>query len=166
MKKTIFVFALVYLNFYTNNCFSQNKSTNTEYLTDQAGNSYKTVRIGNHVWMAENLKTNRYANGDEIKFENKVSWYIGDPIFVVLKNGQYLYSWEAIKDNRGIAPQGWHVPTPSEWQELISYCRNNADLKSTTGWPSAEYGGYYSTITCPNCRNWNSEYKRKVACNV
>ena len=143
-----------------------NPGYNGEYFTDQSGNSYKTVKIGNRVWMAENLKTTRYVNGDEIKFETKVSWYIGEPILVALYSGQFLYSWEAINDNRGIAPKGWHVPTPSEWEELISYCRNNADLKSTSGWPVAEYGGYYSIISCPNCKNWNSEYKRKVACNV
>jgi uncharacterized protein (TIGR02145 family) len=138
---------------------------NVGSFTDQSGNSYKTVKIGNQIWMAENLRTTRYSNGENIEF-GKASWYIDDPMYISLTNGQYLYSWEAIKDGRGIAPQGWHVPSKSEWEVLYSYCRSNADLKSKTGWPIAEYGGYYKTVTCPNCSNWNSEYRRKVACHV
>ena len=160
----IFLFTSLMMSF--SSLAQNNGSYSGEYFTDQSGNSYKTVKIGNQIWMAENLRTNRYKNGEEIEFRSEVRTITFDPIFVALRNGQFLYSWEAVNNRRGIAPQGWHVPTPSDWEELISNCRNNADLKSTTGWPVAEFGGYATTITCPNCKNWNSEYKRKVACHV
>ena len=137
-----------------------------EYFTDQSGKSYKTVTIGNQVWMAENLKTDRYANGDPIEYATSVSWFVSEAIHCEITNGQNLYSWEAIKDNRGIAPQGWHVPTPGEWKELMSYCRSSADLKSTSGWPDKDYGGHYSITGCSNCSGWSSEYRSKWTYNV
>lgn len=157
MKKIFISFLSFSILFLSNNGFSQS-------FVDQSGNTYKTVKIGSHIWMAENLTTDRYANGEKIEFETSVGWYVSKPSYTSLTNGQFLYSWEAIKDSRGIAPEGWHVPTSSEWKELISYCNNPDDLKSAIGWPTNTIGGYYENILCPNCKNWNSEYKRKVAC--
>jgi len=140
---------------------------NENEFVDQLGRTYKTVKIGTHTWMAENLRTNRYSNGESIDYDTKVSSYVNKPIFVTLNNGQYLYSWEAVIDQRGIAPNGWHVPTPAEWEELIIHCKNGSDdLKSTSGFPTVESGDYYERINCPNCKNWNNEYRSKVACHV
>jgi uncharacterized protein (TIGR02145 family) len=118
-----------------NSSGAQTKSIGQTNLIISSGNAYKTVKIGTHIWMAENFKTTHFANGDLIqKSAENVGWYVNKPIFVELSNGQYLYSWEAIIDSRGIAPSGWHVPSPSEWEELISYCSSSSDIKSITGW--------------------------------
>ena len=92
--------------------------------TDQDGNSFHTVKIGNQTWMAENLRVTKYRYGTEIpklfgaeewqntssgaycKYSNNVDTY-GN-----------LYNWYAINDSRNIAPEGWHVPTDAEWKEL------------------------------------------------
>ena len=97
--------------------------------TDADGNHYAVVRIGNQTWMAENLKTTRYRNGDAIgtttgsipnDATSKYQWaYNGDENNVA-KYGR-LYTWYAATDSRNIAPAGWHVPTDAEWTILENY---------------------------------------------
>jgi len=88
---------------------------------------YKTVDIGNQVWMAENLKIKHYRNGDPIP--NVTSGSEWDKLSTGARcsynNNEnnaytygYLYNWFAITDNREIAPDGWHVPTDREWKYL------------------------------------------------
>jgi len=103
--------------------------TTTGTVTDIDGNVYKVVTIGNQVWMAENLRTTRYRNGDTIsttnpatldisnEIEPKYQWaYDGDERNVSTYGR--LYTWYALTDKRNIAPVGWHVPTDAEWRIL------------------------------------------------
>lgn len=101
------------------------------YVTDIDGNTYKTISIGNQVWMVENLKTTKFKNGESIpKVESNTAWansYVGsaycnynNEINNVEEYGQ-LYNWFAINDNRCIAPEGWHVASVDEWLILIEY---------------------------------------------
>lgn len=96
-------------------------------VTDAEGYSYKTVRIGQHVWMAENLRTARYANGDVIpEVLGNAAWltsttgatciYDADP--TMLSNYGRLYNFLAVEDGRGLCPYGWHVPSLDEWHTL------------------------------------------------
>ncbi len=98
-----------------------------ETLTDIDGNSYRTVRIGTQVWMAENLRVTHYRNGDSVPVvTDHAEWsklttgaccsYENDDAQVAELG--LLYNWFAVGDNRQIAPAGWHVPTDSEWQIL------------------------------------------------
>ena len=93
-------------------------------VTDSEGNIYKTIQIGTQVWMAENLKTTRYRNGDPIPN------IIGDGEWSGLNTGAYcyenfiygyFYNWYAVNDSRSIAPAGWHVPTEAEWTILTNF---------------------------------------------
>ena len=104
-------------------------------LTDLDGNVYKTITIGTQTWMAENLRTTKYRNGDAIpNITDNKSW-------AALTTGAYcnynntnnidtiaifgrLYNWSAATDNRIIAPLGWHVPSDSEWGLLKAYLGN------------------------------------------
>jgi len=88
----------------------------------------KTVTIGAKHWTAENLSTDRYRNGDQIP-------QVMDPVeWGSLKTGAWcyyenrdengvtygkLYNWYAVSDPRGLAPEGWHVASDIEWQELV-----------------------------------------------
>ena len=97
-------------------------------VTDKDGNVYKTIKIGNQWWMAENLKVTHYRNGDLIPNVTSNSEWIGLSTgaycaFINDANNEsetygYLYNWYAINDSRDIAPEGWHVPTDAEWKEL------------------------------------------------
>jgi len=96
-------------------------------VTDINGNVYKTIRIGNQVWMAENLKVTNFRNGDEISAgHSNQQWknlttgacsIYDNEKNNVNKYGR-LYNWYAVNDNRKIAPEGWHIPTDDEWKEL------------------------------------------------
>ena len=98
-----------------------------EPVTDIDGNTYKTVRIGDQVWMAENLTVTRYRNGDPLAGVTELDEW------VVLEAGAWcesdndpekgkaygkLYNWYAVNDPRGLAPEGWRVPTEEDWQTL------------------------------------------------
>ena len=97
-----------------------------EPLTDVDGNVYPTVNIGGQVWMAENLKVTHYRNGDEIPYWTWASVrtgayaYCNSDIVNVSPYG-LLYNWYAVNDPRHIAPEGWHVPSDTEWEVLVYY---------------------------------------------
>ena len=108
--------------------FNPDKTYGT--LTDFDGNSYKTIVIGTQTWMAENLKTTHYANGDEINhitenapWENATAgaWtYYGNNEAMNADYGK-LYNWLAVEDARNICPSGWHIPDDPEWEALLAY---------------------------------------------
>jgi uncharacterized protein (TIGR02145 family) len=98
-------------------------------IVDVDGNSYSSVKIGNQIWMVENLKVTHYRNGDDIlnDFESTIGaycWYNNDKIN---NEGIYgaLYNWYAVVDKRNICPSGWHVPTDEEWSILTDYLGGN-----------------------------------------
>jgi hypothetical protein len=93
-------------------------------VTDIDGNTYATIQIGTQVWMAENLRTTRYRNGDPIpNVTDKWKWgglsrgawchYENDPKYEV-PYGK-LYNWHTVSDARKMCPTGWHVPYEAEW---------------------------------------------------
>lgn len=113
--------------------FSCKKADNTTTgVTDKDGNVYKTVTIGSQEWMAENLKTTRYLNGDLIgtttsptsditgETAPKYQWPSGGDESSVSIYGR-LYTWYAVTDSRNVCPDGWHVPSNSEYTTLMTY---------------------------------------------
>jgi len=146
--------------------------------------NFKSVKIGNQVWMSENLNVERFRNGDLIpEAKTAEEWiaaanakrpawcyYDNNP-----KNGNKygkLYNWYAVNDRRGLAPAGWHVPTDYEWTILSTFLggENLAGnkMKSTSGWNdngngnnsngfSALPGGFRSSNgDFHNVGNWGS----------
>jgi uncharacterized protein (TIGR02145 family) len=113
-----------------------------ELITDIDKNQYGVVKIGVQYWMAHNLATTRYNNGDTIPNITIDSiWHAQtEPAFCWLYND----SSEAVKNNYGalyntfvaqtdsICPSGWHVPSDEEWNELEFYlARNGGNYDST-----------------------------------
>ena len=104
-------------------------------MVDQDGNTYKTIAIGSQLWMAENLRTAKYRNGDFIPNVKDNKWgglttgawahYENDSIFEC-PYGK-LYNWYAVADSRNVCPTGWHVPSDAEWITLINYIHPNSD---------------------------------------
>ncbi|MBN1781027.1 fibrobacter succinogenes major paralogous domain-containing protein [bacterium] len=117
-------------NFYKDNPLTSGSgyricvSAEDHIATDIDGNRYHTVRIGDQVWMAENLKVTRYRNGDEIPNMKDIGdWSLASIGARCDHNGNShhsfiygcLYNWYAATDPRNIAPKGWHVPSDDEW---------------------------------------------------
>ena len=111
--------------------FSKEKTTQTQdiattkstFTDSRDGKIYKTVKIGNQVWMAENLN---YNASDSKCYDNKESNCV--------KYGR-LYNWETA---RKACPSGWHLPTYKEWQILVSFAGGEKiaikKLKAKSGW--------------------------------
>lgn len=125
-------------------------------VKDAEGNIYPVVKIGNQIWMAENLRTEVFANGEPItqitsnRYWQKVSLFALDdstlseiwPVMCYMNNSKSkngaLYNWYVVTDERGVCPSGWHVPSTEEYQEMIDYLggMQNASkkLKSNLTW--------------------------------
>jgi uncharacterized protein (TIGR02145 family) len=103
-------------------------------ITDVDGNKYQTIKLGNQIWMAENLRTTHYRSGDpitttipdtkDINSEDnpKYQWALNGDESKVDKYGRF-YTWDAAVDTRNIAPLGWHLPTESDFDQLEDYLR-------------------------------------------
>ena len=109
-------------------CDKDKKETVTiEYGSgvDNNGNPFTTVRIGNQWWMAENLHSTLYQNGDTLEYISKedaaTQWnLIPSGAFTFHNDSLFgnLYNFRSIQDARKIAPKGWRVPTDADWIEL------------------------------------------------
>jgi len=101
----------------------------TETVKDIDGNEYKTVLIGNQLWMAENLRTTKFKNGKPIpKNSDPKSWktMMGGGYCIYennIKNAKaygFLYNWHAVRAQK-ICPVDWHVPSDGEWDTLALF---------------------------------------------
>ena len=99
------------------------------------GVRYKTVKIGNQCWMAENLRR-EISGGKYLCYNNDV---------LNCKRYGYLYNWNAAvgaftEKIQGICPKGWHIPTYAEWKTLYTVVGEAAKLKSQLGsWGNQVY---------------------------
>jgi len=99
------------------------------FIDNRDGKVYKTIVIGNQTWMAENLL---------FKDVNGGCWAYNDNDSLAEVYG-YLYDWETANN---VAPSGWHLPSKSEWEELINYlggeniAGGKIKLEDTTYWNS------------------------------
>ena len=123
-------------------------------LVDIDGNAYRTVVIGTQTWMAENLKVTKYRNEDnitDITISNvSYAWYNNTDGAYGYSNDSaenidtygMLYNWYAVDNSsdRYICPQGWHVPTDSEFSDLEDGLESNPGAKlkekGTVHWES------------------------------
>lgn len=94
------------------------------YLTDSRDSRvYRTVKVGSQVWMAQNLS-----------FKRDTSWILRDSLELGERYGR-LYQWASAMDTsapflqdvaeiqlpwRGACPQGWHLPSETEWSTLVN----------------------------------------------
>lgn len=142
-------------------------------LTDYDGNTYNAVLIGNQCWMKENLRTTHFADGALIPLlTNSTSslteayrYYPGNNSSYVAQRG-YLYNWTAAMHGssssntnpsnvQGVCPNGWHLPSRSEWGQMLdyvgskSYYRCGSDPKAISKALAGNSGwGNYNTTEC------------------
>ncbi len=120
----------------------------TSKARDYEGNLYKTVKLGTQCWTAENIRSTKYSNGENITYaSNPLDESNTDPLrYLPFAEADsvpiygYLYNWPAVmhgaaaNDNtpsevQGICPTGWHVPSYSEWQQLITFVNSKSEYQ-------------------------------------
>lgn len=148
-----------------NNTITQNYGTNCGTVADYDGNVYKTVVIGDQCWMRENLRTKHYSDGAEIvqgtsntsdpRYYNPYTSEAETQVYGLLYNRTAAWrgtnsstgSTENPSGLQGICPEGWHLPSPAEFDQMAAFlkydannlCGNNPDyigkaLASTEHW--------------------------------
>jgi uncharacterized protein (TIGR02145 family) len=143
-----------------------------DYLVDTRGsetNTYTIVKIGTQYWMAENLRATKYANGTAITYcttNDTDAWelestgayrIIGDNSEALASYGAYYNGYAVLSDN-GLAPEGWEVPTQTQWTKVRTAGGPTAANFKVTGslWATAGTNingfsaipcGYYSKAT-------------------
>ncbi len=113
-------------------------------VRDIDGNTYKTVQIGDQIWMAENLKVTHFNDGTAIKLvKDSSSWdRLNFPAYCFYENNSSspygaLYNFYAVETEK-LCPVGWHVPSNYEWNTLIKTIGGEQKagemLKATYSW--------------------------------
>ncbi len=114
--------------------------------------NYKTVQVGDLVWMAENLRVLTFRNGDSIpQAVSPEEWTEAGkkqlPVWCYYDNkpdGEVLYNWYAVNDPRGLAPEGFRLPSENDLKELIKEFggekKAGLKVKSANGWEDSGGG--------------------------
>lgn len=134
IRYSLFVFIIL----FTSICFGQQDINLT------------SVKIGNQVWMGENLALKRFSNGDAIPYARTREEWIkaGEdctPAWTYYEHNEdfakrvgVLYNWFAVTDSRGLAPRGWSIPSGDDFDVLASYLGGaevaGKKLKSDKDW--------------------------------
>ena len=133
-------------------------------VLDFDGHYYETVVIEDQEWMVQNLMVTHYRDGSEIPtgFSNSewsnltnggFSYYNDDTSQISIYGN--LYNWYAVNDERGICPEGWHVPSYDEWVQLEQNLINDSGHNYAGG--AMKEGGtehwYVETCGNPICPN-------------
>jgi uncharacterized protein (TIGR02145 family) len=149
------------------------------YATNSAGTSYgaevtfrttngsavnlPSVTIGTQIWSSKNLDVARYRNGDPIpqvtdptQWANLTTgawcWYNNDSATYAATYGR-LYNWYAVNDPRGLAPQGWRIPTEGDWNRLVKFIDPASDTTCRFCTQSSTAGGAMKSVTGWNAPN-------------
>lgn len=150
--KTLLVVSVLYCSFAIQAQIKKSPNTSTDMknvnTVQHQGRTYKTVKIGDQVWMAENLRARKFRNGDLIDEINVPDDYNDIDSWLKLDNDApawhhptndpnrgkkvgFFYNQEVVVDERNICPQGWHIPRLLEWDKLIetlAKTKKNNDL--------------------------------------
>ncbi len=166
------------LNFTTASIFSAiifNPGLTYNTISDNDGNTYKTIQIGTQTLMAENLKTTKLNDGTPIPLVTEdqnwtalstlgYCWYNNETNYT---NGYgALYNWYAVNTGK-LCPTGWHVPSDNEWTVFVDFLGGmdvaNAKIRETgtTHWQSessdaTNISGF--TALPGGCRFWNGQF--------
>lgn len=155
-----------------------------DIVTDIDGNEYNTINIDGSIWMAENLKVTKYANGDPIPnlTDNSLWRTTNNGAYCAYENNDLhkntygcLYNAHAINDARSIAPEGWVIASSYQytyfeyyfdmWEDFIetgnkhwvntdTFSRNESGFTALPGGKRDEYGNFSGLGT--SCYFWTS----------
>lgn len=127
----------------------------TPCSAEPASSSPETVTIGTQVWLARNLSATHFANGDPIpRITDMSAWALagsrGLPAQAAYSNDEarvprdgLLYNYAAIRDPRGICPQGFRIPDDGDWAALEGALGRDVAatrMKTRNYWPNTANG--------------------------
>ena len=135
-----------------------------EFLDERDGQVYKTIQIGDQVWMAQNLNFNALLSScykDSIekceKFGRRYTWISAMDTARVFTTNAKGCGYDRICDPdmilpaQGVCPEGWHIPSSKEWTDLVEFVTGWSSslsltmLKSKKGWDTTGIGGNYKS---------------------
>ena len=114
--------------------FYESEFSGQAFVNDVDGNSYNIIKIGDQVWMAENLRTTKYNDGTAIPYvTDGVAWgNLTTPAYCWYNNDLgnkpvygALYTWFTVKTGK-LCPSGWHVASDAEWTILENHLGGSA----------------------------------------
>ena len=130
-------------------------------VSDLDGNNYSTIIIGTQEWMAENIRTSVYSNGDPIPNVTDVAQWnnlttgawrsYNNSCQSEIPHGK-LYNWYTVGDTRNVCPTGWHVPSEADWNTLLGFLDPGFN-PSIEGTQSLSAGGQLKSV---GTQYWNS----------
>ena len=134
------------------------------------GFNYELVEIGDQCWFVHDLRTATYTNGDTIavatesdsewdEFDDELIGAVGYP--PAYEYNGAVYNWHAVLDSRGLCPNGWKVPSRSDYELLVQQVSTTTDgpfnnaqyenvniaLKDDQTWNGSNASGYKGTRT-------------------
>jgi len=130
-----------------------NLNVGNYFIDSRDGNRYKTVQIGNQIWMAENLKYLPSVVGPATGSGTDPYYYVydyqGTDVATAKATTNYqnygvLYNWTAATT---ACPAGWHLPTDEEFKTLEKYLGMTQAQVDATGWRGTDEGSKLSTFT-------------------
>jgi uncharacterized protein (TIGR02145 family) len=126
--KNLNLILIIILAFIFVKCTVENNNITVEGC--EKSSNICEVMIGNQIWMCKNLNVDHYRNGDPIpEVRDNDTWiHITTGAWCYYDNNSAngviygkLYNWYAVNDPRGLAPEGWHIPSGAEWTVLENY---------------------------------------------
>lgn len=159
-------------------------SVEEEDVTDADGNIYDVVTLGSQQWLAQNLRTTSYNNGDPIPTnldntdwaettEGAMATYPHDLVAGIDSEEEMvdlygrLYNWYAVTDDRGICPPGFRVPSTDDFATLMDFltaeghAENSANVLKSCRQDGSPLGGECDTTEHPywffNAANWGTD---------
>ena len=139
---------------YPNN--QNEKNNDMKIVADYDGNQYKTVKIGDQIWMAENLRSTHYSDGVIIQ---GISVYDNDEANA--KKYGRLYQWEATSNPSGVCPPGWHVASDEDWKKLEKTIGMNDAEVNDTGWRKT-FNESRKLKKFDKAYSWNDKEKKEI----
>ena len=152
------------LKFNTVSDPSYNPTLTYGSVTDSDGNTYRTVKIGDQDWMAENLNVGRLISCDADPTDNNLiekQTFYSDIDYANLYGGMYqwneMMNYKIGEKSQGICPTGWHIPDKTDWEILLNKITSDGYgelqgkvLKSLIGWESGNGTDLYGFAVLPS----------------
>lgn len=146
------------------------------FTKDKDDNVYLTTKIGNQIWMAENLRTTKCSDGTSLeefqisdsKYREKVStnsgyvWYNNDKTSEKSIKYGPVYTWAVGKGGCPVCPEGWRIPSSTDWAEFFSFSSQNHGAeglrKPDSNWGSSTQTNSSGFSALPGGWLWGGRY--------